>query len=72
MKWISNGDPPLYVWLGDNWYNQKDKKTYFSDIGRQCWHHFDSYESKEPSNVIPFPKKTKIMLKIPEISNICE
>lgn len=53
MMWISNNDPPLYVWDGDTWYNQKDRITYKCDIHNRTW--FVS------QNSIPFPKKTHIM-----------
>lgn len=57
MKWISNGDPPLYVWEGDRWYNQKDKMTYSACVESRIWANFlDVYAPR-----IPFPKKTKVM-----------
>lgn len=57
MRWISNGDPPIYVWLGDSWYNQKDKMIYQVDTTRGFWYYFVGEECK----VIPFTKKTRIM-----------
>jgi len=58
MRWISNGDPPLYVWACDEWYNQKDKKLYMTDLLERKWR-----EKGNPVNFIEFPKKTKIVLK---------
>jgi len=56
MRWISNNDPPIYVWGGDVWYNQKDKITYIADLyGRQWLPHLFASEG------ILFPKKARIM-----------
>lgn len=60
MKWISNGDPPIYVWLGDCWFNQKDKLIYFADTQRRFWYCFKHEVTLDPE-VIPFPKKARIM-----------
>jgi hypothetical protein len=57
MRWISK-EPPIYVWAGDIWYNERDKLEYKADLGRQIWHHFDDDLSVL---VVPFPKKTKVM-----------
>lgn len=54
MLWISNNDPPLYVWKGDLWYNQKDKITYYADVIERVW-------IFEDLTKIDFPKRTKIM-----------
>jgi hypothetical protein len=51
MKWISK-DPPLYVWEGDIWYNERNKKCYDVNIKENAWVNLDEK--------IPFPKKTKI------------
>jgi hypothetical protein len=53
MQWISRNDPPLYVWNGDTWYNQGDKKTYQANIPLRYWY--------DGIDVINFPKKTKVM-----------
>ena len=53
MRWISNGDAPIYIWEGDTWYNQRDKLTYYVNLIRQCWSSGDS--------CIYFTKKTKVM-----------
>ena len=53
MRWISNGDPPLYVWPGDTWYNQKDKMIYKANINERSWISTVGH--------IDFPKKTRIM-----------
>jgi hypothetical protein len=55
--WISNGDPPLYVWVGDTWYNQKDKITYSANILHRFWWQGNFSEFHK----IKFPKKTKVM-----------
>ena len=55
MKWISNNDPPKYVWPGDLWYNQKDKMLYEANIERRQW--------EGGRKTIHFPKKTIIMSK---------
>lgn len=57
MQWISK-EPPLYVWGGDTWFNEKDRRVYTADLTRQIWHHFDEDGSCQ---VIPFTKKTKVM-----------
>jgi hypothetical protein len=62
MKWISNGDPPLYVWEGDIWYNQKDKLEYLSISLKRKWICHDikqGWQTKIPD--IEFPKKTRVM-----------
>lgn len=59
MRWVSNGDPPIYVWPGDEWYNQKDKTNYYAIPSLLKWQTF-SGDLKE----IPFPKKTRIMTSI--------
>lgn len=57
MRWVSK-EPPIYVWGGDFWYNEKEKLDYTADLGRQFWHH----ECQDGSfKVVPFPKKTKVM-----------
>ena len=53
MNWISNGDPPIYVWNKDTWYNQKDKLTYFIDNLNKGWRCEDKFYA--------FTKKTKFM-----------
>jgi hypothetical protein len=60
MRWISNGDPPLYVWEGDEWYNQKDKITYQERIDWKCWSY---HEGNYCISNIDFPKKTRVMTK---------
>ena len=52
MIWISNGDPPIYVWPGDEWYNQKDKCIYTANINKQGW---------DGPTFVPFTKKTRIL-----------
>ena len=55
MKWISNGDPPLYVWEGDCWYDQKGMRLMFADLINDNW------TSIWPESItISFPKKTKV------------
>lgn len=56
MKWISNNDPPLYVWFGDVWYNQKDRIQYNADIHNRLW-----WMLSDRFHEIPFLKKTRIM-----------
>jgi len=53
MRWVSNGDAPIYVWSGDVWYNQKDKMTYAVDTIRGGW------VSNEL--IVYFTKKTRMM-----------
>jgi len=57
MQWVSK-EPPIYVWGGDTWYNERDKCVYTADLKRQIWHHFKSDEDSSPQ-IIPFPKKNK-------------
>lgn len=59
MIWISNNDPPLYVWLGDMWYNQKDRCIYHADMLNKRWL-FITIEPPEYLEVA-FPKKTRVM-----------
>lgn len=59
MQWVSK-EPPIYVWLGDTWYNEKENLVYVSDLGRGFWHHFENAEDHNPK-IIPFTKKTRIM-----------
>lgn len=66
MRWISK-EPPLYVWRGDSWYNEKDNLVYTADLTRGFWHHFESDDDQNPK-IIPFPKKTRIF----EIKNLSE
>lgn len=53
MKWISNNDPPIYVWTCDEWYNQKNQKTYSPYLIEKCW--------KCEEEKVYFTKKTKVM-----------
>lgn len=53
-RWISK-DPPIYIWWGDVWFNERDKREYMPCKERQAWVCGD--------DVMPFTKKTKIMGK---------
>lgn len=55
MRWISNGDPPLYVWEDDQWYDQKTKTTYLAVLESRRWMNAFYF------SVIDFPKKTRVM-----------
>jgi hypothetical protein len=57
MKWIGK-EPPSYIWRGDSWYNEKDKCTYEPNFEDERWECFVDPLSK----VIPFPKKTKLIV----------
>lgn len=58
MKWIaSHRQPPQYIWEGDEWYNETNKKIYLADIQNKCWICTDD---KEEFLKYPFTKKTKI------------
>jgi len=62
MKWISNGDPPQYVWKGDIWYNQKDKSYYYANLDRNSWDYREQgLNVIDVDMFISFPKKTKVM-----------
>jgi len=38
MKWIgSRKSSPLYIWEGDCWLNETDKKIYISDVEKRIW-----------------------------------
>jgi hypothetical protein len=54
MKWYDK-NPPLYVWDGDEWYNERDELTYQADIRWRLWQCEDK--------IINFPPKTKVMTK---------
>lgn len=54
MRWVSNGDPPIYVWDGDSWYDQKFDIKYTACLVKECW---ISTEGNEKS----FKKKTKMI-----------
>ncbi len=58
MLWVSNSDPPLYVWEDDEWYNQKDKITYKAYPEERNWGNAFLLV------FIEFPKKTRIMNEI--------
>lgn len=58
MQWTSNGDPPLYVWSGDTWYNEKTKLLYECNMADRVWFQYDN----PGAHVIPFPKKTRILV----------
>lgn len=51
MRWIASS-PPIYVWEGDVWYNEKDKKEYTVDLEKAAW--------VSGTSQFPFTKKTKI------------
>lgn len=53
MTWIAK-DPPIYVWPGDKWYNERNGKTYSVDCERFVW----LCDEEIP---IVFPKKARIM-----------
>lgn len=59
MEWGSK-EPPLYVWEGDTWYNERDKLTYKADLGKLIWHHY-AFEGDQFPKTIPFPPKTKVL-----------
>lgn len=52
--WISNGDPPIYVWHGDSWFNQRDRTLYIADTAKGHW------QPKEGAP-IAFKKKTRVI-----------
>lgn len=62
MIWFSK-EPPIYIFDGDYWQNEKTKEMYYMDIRRMCFVPLLRYMDK-----IPFTKKTRI-LKIREIEN---
>lgn len=53
MRWVSNGDSPIYIWKDDEWYNQKDKTTYKPEFNRREW-------TANEKQSIPFSKKVKL------------
>ena len=57
MRWISNGDSPLYVWEGDSWYNQKTRAIYHQDRNKKEWFH----AGQDKQEAIPFKKNVKLM-----------
>ncbi len=61
MQWTSNNDPPIYIFIGDTWYNEKNNLVYKSSINLQCWYNDDDIENK---SLFPFTKKTRIMKTI--------
>lgn len=56
MLWISK-EPPIYVWRGDTWFNEKDKRVYTADLTKQVWY----CDIDGICQVFPFTKKTKVM-----------
>lgn len=62
MIWISNNDPPLYVWQYDEWFNQKDNLLYHSDLYNMQWSCSDPNDWNKPSYRIKFPNKTRIFM----------
>ncbi len=64
MKWISNNDPPLYVWYDDLWYDQKTKILYKADLELLEWTPTDDKIPRHLKELmIKFPKKTKILIE---------
>jgi len=59
--WISNGDPPKYVWLGDVWYNQKNKRYYRANTIANSWILEGNELIEGEQKYIAFPKKTVLM-----------
>ena len=59
FNWKSNGDPPLYVYPNDIWYNQKNHVRYKADVDKRIW------ISLVDAEIIEFPKKTRVMNPIP-------
>lgn len=57
MRWVSNGDPPLYVWRLDIWYDQKTKRTYQANPDERKWWSL----SQTGFTYIDFPKKSRVM-----------
>jgi hypothetical protein len=54
MRWISK-EPPIYVWQGDTWFNERDGKEYYADISTRVWR-----QEEQTFVFIDFPKKTQI------------
>lgn len=52
MNWIAKY-PPLYLWEGDTWYNEKTGTVFEPDFSARMWNCGD--ES------IPFHKNTKVI-----------
>jgi hypothetical protein len=52
MNWVSKS-PPIYVWSGDTWYNEIDKKTYLANISKNRWECEQMF--------VDFPKKTVVL-----------
>jgi len=54
MEWKANHrNAPLYIWKGDTWFNETDKKVYTPNLLDGRW---------ESENVfIPFRKNTRII-----------
>ena len=49
MRWISKDkSPPVYVWKGDDWFNESNKKIYVANIDNHVW--------ENESGNIPFAK----------------
>jgi hypothetical protein len=58
MKWIaSEKNPPIYVWWGDEWYNETDKRVYYANKSKMAW--VSSIDEK----MFHFTKKTKLLSK---------
>jgi hypothetical protein len=57
MKWISKS-PPIYIRLGDEWFNETNGYIYRADIHNNKWKAPEYFLTD-----IPFPPKTKIMGK---------
>ena len=52
MQWISR-EPPIYVWEGDTWRNEKEDKIYVANLDTRSW--------ISGIDTIEFPKKTVLM-----------
>jgi len=56
MKWVGK-DPPIYIYLGDEWVRESDQKTFKTDEENKSW-------VAEDGEMIKWPKKSKITRRL--------
>lgn len=54
VPWYSKSQP-IYVFLGDRWFNERNNKMYVADLDKMEW--------VGESDRIPFPPKCKICVE---------
>lgn len=56
MKWVGK-DPPVYIYLGDEWEREKDHKVFKTDEDKHCW-------VADDGETVAWHKKAKVNRRI--------